>query len=103
MANYPLTKINPEGTFLQATLSSYSNEYADEACELHLRDELEYREYGQSRNLYRLRAKNPHNIEMALRYNICCPKCHLGTLKQIGRCLNYYELGLYVCPVCERR
>ena len=44
-----------------------------------------------------------HTIEMALRYEINCPECNSGRLKQVGRCLNSHELGLYICPVCEKR
>ena len=45
---------------------------------------------------------NPHTIEMALQYEIHCPECNQGILKQVGRCLNSNELGLYVCPVCDK-
>ena len=46
---------------------------------------------------------NPHTIEMALAYDIKCPCCGSNTLKQVGRCLDSHELGLYECPVCDRK
>lgn len=103
MSNYPLTKLNHNGTLLQGINSTYSDEYADTMCDLHLRSEYLDGEYGKTRKCYRLRAKNPHTIEMALRYDIRCPECNSGMLKQIGRCRNSHELGLYVCPICEKR
>ena len=50
---------------------------------------------------YRLHSKKPLNIEEALALDIKCPKCG-GRLKQIGRCLNSHELGLYRCPSCDK-
>lgn len=50
---------------------------------------------------YRLHAKHDHTQEMALAYDIQCPKCS-GRLKQIGRQLSFNELGLYTCLTCNR-
>ena len=99
--NFPLHKQNKEGTILQATSSFYSDDYAEKVCDLHLRSELWKDENGKVHEYYRLHSNRPHNIEMALRYTIFCPKCSTGILKQIGRCRNYYELGLYTCPSCD--
>lgn len=57
---------------------------------------------GDVHRFYRLHAAQPHSIDMALAYNIKCPKCHTHLLKQVGRCLNYHDLGLYKCPVCDK-
>ena len=46
--------------------------------------------------------RQPHNIEMALAYDIKCPRCKGNNLKQVGRCKDFYTLGLYDCPVCDR-
>ena len=103
MANYPLHSTNKEGTLLYGQTSFYSNEYAERMCDLHLRDEVSRDEHGNYHKYYRLHACKPHNIEMALRYDIHCPECSMGMLKQVGRCLNSHELGLYICPDCEKR
>lgn len=102
MANYPLIKLNKESTLFLPQNTSYSNEYAEQACDLHIRSEVHDEGHGLLKKYYRLHAKRPHNIEMALVYDIKCPDCgHL--LKQVGRCLNSHELGLYICQNCNRR
>jgi predicted RNA-binding Zn-ribbon protein involved in translation (DUF1610 family) len=40
---------------------------------------------------------------MALAYDVKCPSCGRNVLKQVGRCKDYHTLGLYECPVCDRR
>lgn len=102
MANYPIYKMNKEGTLLGSQNSYYSDEYAAQICDLYLRDQLEKDNNGKIHTYYRLHAYHPHTIDMALQYNIHCPNCSSGMLKQVGRCLNFHELGLYVCPVCEK-
>ena len=101
MANYPIHRIGNSETLLGTTKSFYSDEYAECMCDLHLRDEIHKEQNGTVQRYYRLHAKHPHTIEMALRYDIHCPKCSSGMLKQVGRCRNSHELGLYICPVCE--
>ena len=103
MANYPLYEIS-KGSNRFGTISAYySDEYADRMCDLHIRDQIEKDAEGNYHKYYRLRAQKPHTIEMALQYEIHCPECSNGMLKQVGRCLNSHELGLYVCPVCDKR
>ena len=104
MANYPIHRMCKDNdTLLGATTSFYSDECAESMCVLHLRDELHKDAKGNLQRYYRLHAYHPHTIEMALRYEINCPECNSGRLKQVGRCLNSHELGLYICPVCEKR
>lgn len=103
MANYPIHKLNKEGTLLGTTTSFYSDEYADRMCDLHLRDQIVKDEKGCYHKYYRLHASKPHSIEMALQYEIHCPECSTGMLRQVGRCRSSHELGLYVCPVCDNR
>ncbi len=103
MAIYPLTKMNKEGTLLRPQHSYYSDEYAKSMCNLFLSDSIVEDEQGKLHKYYRLHAKQPHNIEMALAYDIHCPNCPNGMLKQIGRPLSYNELGLYRCPVCDKK
>ena len=102
MANYPLTKMNKEGTLLHPQRSYYSDECAQVMCDLYLSDEIIKDEKGNLHTRYRLNAKQPHNIEMALAYDLMCPKCN-SRLKQVGRTLTSHELGQYVCPVCDKR
>lgn len=98
---FPLTKLNKEGTLLNASHSYYSEEYAQRMCSLYLTDELSRDEIGKIKRTYRLHASNDHTEEMAFAYEIHCPKCG-NHLKQIGRQLTLNTLGLYKCPVCDR-
>ncbi len=52
---------------------------------------------------YRLHSTIPHTIDMSLGYEIECPECHRRKMRQIGRSLNAYDLGLYYCPDCDSR
>lgn len=103
MANYPISKMNTEGTLLRPKSSYCTDEYAEKMCDLYLRDEIHKDEHGKLHKHYRLHAKQSHNIEMAFAYDISCPNCLVGMLKQIGRAVNSHELGLYVCPICDKR
>jgi len=103
MANYPLKASNKEGTLLLPNNSSFSDEYAEKTCDLFLRSSVVQDEQGKLHKYYRLHAKQAYNTEMALAYDIQCPECRVGMLKQIGRQLSYNELGLYRCPVCDRK
>ena len=97
---YPLHG-QKKGNYLTASSSSYSEEYAQRMCDLYLSDEVHRNEKGRMQKYYRLHAKHDHTQEMALAYDIQCPKCS-GRLKQIGRQLSFNELGLYTSPACNR-
>lgn len=99
--NYPLKKVNKEGTLLRPQHTYYSDEYAQAVCQLHLSKVIIRDNDGKLKTRYRLHSKHPHSIEMAMAYNIICPKCH-NLLKQVGRSLSYHELGLYACPICDK-
>ena len=101
MTEFPLTKLNKEGTLLNASHSYYTEEYAQRMCSLYLTDELSRDETGKIKRTYRLHASSDHTEEMAFAYEIHCPKCG-NHLKQIGRQLTLNTLGLYKCPVCDR-
>lgn len=103
MMNYPISKANKEGTLLRPKASYLSDEYVDRMCDFYLRDELQEDENGKIHKYYRLHAKQPHDLEMAFAYDIHCPNCLYGMLKQIRTLLNYNELGLYRCPVCDKK
>lgn len=79
---FPLTKLNKEGTLLNASNAYYSEEYAQRMCSLYLTDELSRDETGKIKKTYRLHASNDHTEEMAFAYEIHCPKCG-NHLKQI--------------------
>ncbi len=102
MSNYKLHKLNKKGRWFHANDTSFTDEYADERLDLFLRSSVVKKENGKYGNVYRLHAKEPHTVEMALDYDIGCPKCG-AQLRLIGRCLNSHELGLYTCPVCDKR
>ena len=59
-------------------------------------------ENGRMRRRYRLHSDKPLSIETALTYDIDCPHCG-ARLRQVGRCLNAHDLGLYACPACDKR
>ena len=103
MANYPLIARNKEGTLLHPQHSFYSDEYTESYCDLFLRDCTVKGEHGKLHKYYRLHAKQPHDMEMAFAYDIHCPDCHSGMLKQISIPLNYHEQGIYRCPVCDKK
>lgn len=100
--NYPLMRLNkkdrdqltPQNTF-------YSEEYCKAMCDLYLTEEHHRNEKGHIQKYYRLHAKNDHTPEMALAYDIKCPKCS-NMLKQVTRQNTYTELGLYTCKHCNR-
>lgn len=102
MSNYPLMKLNkydqdiltPQNTF-------YSEEYCARMCDLYLTEQVHRNEKGRLQKYYRLHAKEAHTPEMALAYEIKCPKCG-NTMKQVTRQNTYTELGLYTCKCCNR-
>ena len=73
---FPLTKLNKEGTLLNASHSYYSEEYAQRMCSLYLKDELSRDETEKIKRTYRLHASNDHTEEMAFAYDCFL----LGTL-----------------------
>ena len=79
---FPLTKLNKEGTLLNASHSYYTEEYAQRMCSLYLTDELSRDDTGKIKKTYRLHASNDHTEEMAFAHEIHCPKCG-NRLKQI--------------------
>ena len=100
---YPIIA-NKKNNILRTHHSSYSEEYAQRMCNLYLSDEIHRDDEGKLHKYYRLHAKEPHSIEDALAYDILCPECaNRGKLKQIGRVLNYNDLGLYRCPFCDKK
>ena len=97
---YPLHG-QKKGNYLTPLNGYYTEDYAQRMCDLYLKEELARNEAGRMQRFYRLHAKNDHSQEMALAYDIKCPKCN-NTLKQIGRQISFNELGLYTCPACNR-
>lgn len=102
MDNYPLhpNKFNPNA--LEPVNCYISDEYIEKQYKLYLTSNLTRGDDGEIHRSYRLHAVDPHSIDMALAYDIKCPKCRSNLLKQVGRCLNYHDLGLYKCPVCDK-
>lgn len=72
-------------------------------CSLYLSDEVHLDTNQNTKKYYRLHAQESHSIEDALAYDIVCPNCGRTHLKQVGRMLNYNDLGLYTCPVCNKQ
>lgn len=104
MSNYPLkvNKINWRSLEPQ-TNTCFTEDYIAGHHDLYLTSEYIPDDNGNHRRYYRLHANHPHSIEMALAYDIKCPHCGCHAMKQVGRCKDYYTLGLYECPVCDRR
>ncbi len=99
--NYPIIRNKQAKNLLQPTHSSYSDEYAQRMCNLYLSDEIHMDDNYRPHKYYRLHAKDSHSEEMTLAYDIKCPDCGQN-LKQVGRTLNYNDLGLYICKFCDR-
>ena len=55
---------------------------------------------GRSERRYRLHSRDPRRFEDTLEYDIACPRCG-NTLRLCGRPVDYYDHGLYRCPVCD--
>ena len=104
MMNYPLTANKYDRHFLSPiTNHYYSEEYTAGHYDLYLTEEHAVDENRNVHRYYRLHANRPHNIDMALAYDIKCPHCGGRSLKQVGRCKDFYTLGLYECPTCDRK
>lgn len=101
MANYELRKMNAEGTLLHPHDLMMTDEYAEQYADLLLRSSIIKGRDGKLFNDYRLIAREPHTVEMALAYDIECPSCG-NRLKMVGRCMNSHKLGLYSCPACDK-
>ena len=100
---YDLIHNKNDRSMLNAAPTYISESGAQERLSLYLSEDLvEDDRSHKYLSRYRLHAMQPHNIEMALAYDIYCPKCG-HRLKQIGRCRNSHELGLYACPEYDRR
>ena len=102
MENYPLHMNKKNWRLLEPTNGYFTEEYLQMHHELYLTTEYSKNAHGVRRHYYRLNATKPHSIEMALAYEIRCPKCKTNHLKQVGRCKDRYTLGLYECPACDK-
>ena len=100
--NYPLIPTVKNGTRLHPQHNLCSEEHTRSTYDLYMTRELVRNEYNEVRGFYRLHAKNTHTLDMALVYDIECPKCG-NLLKQVGHCLNDHELGIYACRVCDKK
>ena len=103
MNNYPLQAYEGDWRTLHPQKNLMSEEYIRSHYDLYMSTEHAKDERGDNHRYYRLHAMKPHTIEMALGYDIKCPCCGRNTLKQVGRCLDSHELGLYECPICDRK
>ncbi len=100
--NYPIFQNKVNWRLLEPANSWYSEEYTQRHYDLYLTTEYVKDENGRQRKYYRLNANKPHSIEIALAYEIKCPRCGHKHLKQVGRCKDLYSLGLYECPACNK-
>ena len=104
MSNYPLRVNKVNWRSLEPQTNTYVTEdYIAGHYDLYLTSEYITDEHNSVHRYYRLHANKPHSIEMALAYDVKCPCCGRNVLKQVGRCKDYYTLGLYECPVCDRK
>lgn len=103
MTNYRLEESkNTKNYLLVMPSSNSSNEYAEECWHTFLREVLVEDKFGQLSRYYRLFSKKAHNEDMALQYDIQCPKCG-GKLKKVTNIRSSHNLGLYECPVCDKK
>ncbi|MCR4655954.1 MAG: hypothetical protein K5770_06985 [Lachnospiraceae bacterium] len=100
---YPLIKNNKSRNenLYNTGQGYYTEECARSLHRLYLQDEFARNEKGRTVRYFRLNAVDDHTQEMALSYEIYCPKCG-NRLKQIGRQLSFNKLGLYACPCCNK-
>lgn len=102
--NYPLKQNKYNWRSLEPeTNKYYTEEYLANNYDLYLTSEYIPDDNGNHHRYYRLHANSPHSIEMALAYDVKCPRCGKNAMKQVGRCRDYYTLGLYECPVFDRK
>ena len=101
MAIYEMRKADKAGTVFATKDTYYTKEYAKQYMPMYLEGHIVVDENGRHRNRYRLHSEKPFTIEAALALDINCPKCG-SRLKQIGRCLNAHDLGLYKCLACDK-
>lgn len=95
MSNYPL-RANKYSwrSFTPETNHYYTDEYTASMYDMYLTDEYIRDRHNNTRRYYRFHAKQPHSIEMALAYDIKCPRCKGNDLKQVGRCKDFIR---WVC------
>lgn len=101
MNSYPVSVNKNNPTLLTPTHSGNTREYIEEHNDFCLNVELVSDKFGGVKKYYRLHAKQPHNTEMALAYDVKCPQC-AGILKPVGRMLDCYDLFLYECRNCNK-
>ena len=101
MAIYEMRKADKAGTVFTTKDTYYNKEYAEQYMPMYLEGHIGVDKNGRHRNRYRLHSEKPFTIEAALALDINCPKCG-SRRKQIGRCLNAHDLGLYKCPACDK-
>jgi len=103
MSTYRLSPNRNNWRLLEASDSAFLTEEGMKHQSTHyLVDEWWDDENGKRRHYYRFKSTEPHTIEEALAYDLTCPKCH-HTMKQVGKSLDRYELGLYTCLDCDKR
>ena len=96
------THIHSDHTIGLLHLMSLSSwKFKESSYDLYLTEQLDRNENGKSQRNYRLHARAAHTPEMALAYEIKCPKCG-NTLKQIARQRTLTDLGLYTCKCCNK-
>ena len=102
--NYPLRQNKFNWRLLTPETNNHSTEdYIAGHYDMYLTSEYIKDDEGEVHRYYRFHVNQPHTIEMALAYDISCPRCRGNMLKQVGRCQDHYKLGLYECPVCDRK
>ncbi len=104
MSNFKL-RVNKFDRKALYPISTYcSEEYLAGHAGLYLTTDLVEDERNQKlHRYYRLHSSESLSIEDALGFEISCPECHRHKLRQIGRILNSHDLGLYVCPDCDKK
>lgn len=101
MSNYELIANKYNWRSLRAKDSTCTEEFLQDYTSLYMTTERITDSQGKGHRYYRLHANKPHSIEMALAYDIHCPKCG-EVLKQVGRCKDFHTLGLYRCFTCDK-
>lgn len=101
MAAYGLT-IPKTGRYIHPSHTGNTAEYVKEHYEMSLVDHLVSNGSGNCVHRYRLHTRRASRFEDTLEYDIACPRCS-SMLRICGKPLDYYDHGLYKCPVCDKR
>ena len=97
---YALNRKNRDGALLVPARGFYSYS-CDDAGRLYLTEEDSVGKDGRVLKCYRLHAKQPQSVRMALSYNVLCPRCS-RKMETVDAAVSDRTLSLFTCRNCNR-